>query len=99
VDDNRPGPSVDTSELELAQNYPNPCNPHSEIRYQVSAFGHVKLAVYDLLGREVTVLVEERKGPGSYTATFDGTGLSSGVYLCRLTAGGAVRTRKMLLLR
>jgi len=59
----------------------------------------VKLAVYDLLGKEVATLVNERKAPGSYEVTFDGGRLASGVYFYRLTAGSFVQTRAMLLLK
>jgi len=59
----------------------------------------VKLTVYDLLGREVAVLVDEQKTPGSYSAVFNASGLASGVYLYRLTAGTFVETRKMVLMR
>jgi pectate lyase len=83
----------------LAQNYPNPFNPKTGIRYQVSGFSDVKLAVYDMLGREVEVLVNGRKEPGVYQVEFDGGGLPSGAYLCRLTAGTFVQTRRLLLLR
>ncbi|RPH33056.1 T9SS C-terminal target domain-containing protein, partial [bacterium] len=59
----------------------------------------VELVVYDLLGREVAVLVKERRAAGSYQDTFDGSGLASGMYIYRLTAGSFVQSRKMLLLR
>jgi hypothetical protein len=59
----------------------------------------VKLVVFDLLGREVAVLVNERKAPGSYEATFDANGLASGVYVYRLTAGSFVQSRKMVLVK
>ena len=85
--------------FELAQNYPNPFNPSSDIRYQISEFRHVKLAVYDLLGQEVAVLVNERKAPGSYEVTFDGSTLASGMYLYRLQSGSYVETKKMLILK
>jgi hypothetical protein len=92
--------------ITLFQNYPNPFNANSDIRYQISEFGHIRLAVYDMLGREVALLVNEEKEPGSYTVTFDtrvfggrGSNLASGVYLYRLTAGGHVESRKMVLLR
>jgi hypothetical protein len=55
--------------------------------------------VYDLLGREVAVLVDEQKSPGTYEVRFDTAGLASGAYLYRLTAGGFVQTRKMILVR
>jgi hypothetical protein len=56
----------------------------------------VRLAVYDLLGREVAVLVNEMKAPGSYQATFEASGLASGVYLSRMTAGDFVKTVRMI---
>jgi hypothetical protein len=59
----------------------------------------VKLAVYDLLGHEVAVLVNEVKQPGTYTVEFDGSNLASGVYLYRLTAGDFVETKKLVLLK
>ncbi len=83
----------------LCQNYPNPFNPTSVFTYQVPVASDVRLAVYDLLGREVAVLVNERKSPGSHLAKFDGAGLATGPYLYRLSAGHFVQTRVMLLLR
>jgi hypothetical protein len=59
----------------------------------------VRLVVYDLLGREVTTLVNEQKAPGSYTVRFDATKLASGVYLCRMTSGAFTQTRRLMLLR
>jgi hypothetical protein len=83
----------------LEQNYPNPFNPTTTIGYGVSGLGSscVRLAVYDLLGREVAVLVNENKVPGNYQVEFDGTRLASGVYICRMTAGQFVESRKMVL--
>jgi hypothetical protein len=83
--------------FELGQNYPNPFNPTTRIRYQVSGASDVRLVVYDFLGREVAVLVNVRKAPGSYDVTFDASGLASGVYVYRLTAGREVLSRKMIL--
>ena len=85
-----PENSIATHGLERisqCQNYPNPFNPSSEIGYQISEFRHVTLVVYDLLGREVAVLVNEPKSPGSYEVKFDGSNLPSGVYFYRLPAG------------
>jgi hypothetical protein len=83
----------------LSQNYPNPFNPTTTVRYRLSVASDVRLSVHDLLGREVAVLVSERKAPGSYSVTLDGGGLASGVYLCTLTVGTYMETRKMLLLQ
>jgi hypothetical protein len=97
--------SVDpaTSELPrgflLQQNYPNPFNPTTVVSYQLPVVSDVKLIVYDLLGRELAVLVKERKAPGSYEVKLDGSNLASGVYFYRLKAGTFVQTRKILLLR
>jgi hypothetical protein len=99
-------------EFSLEQNYPNPFNPSTLIRYTIAgsredqpASGlaggagskEARLVVYDLLGREVAVLVNERKVPGSYQVRFDGSGLASGVYFCRLQAGSFVQMRKMII--
>lgn len=86
-------------ECRLQQNYPNPFNPTTVVSYQLSAVSDVRLAVYDVLGREVRVLVSGEKAPGRYSVTFDGTGLSSGLYLCWLRAGEKAESRKMLLTR
>ncbi|MBK7258828.1 MAG: T9SS type A sorting domain-containing protein [Ignavibacteriae bacterium] len=91
-------PYVPTA-FHLDQNYPNPFNPESNIRYQISEYSNVVLAVYDILGREVAVLVNETKAPGTYQVRFDGSSLSSGVYFYRLQTERRVETRKMMLLR
>jgi len=83
----------------LCQNYPNPFNPTTGVRFQVAAVSDVKLVVYDILGKEVAVLVNERKAPGTYEVRFDGSRLASGVYLYRLMAGKYVETRRMLLVK
>jgi beta-galactosidase len=87
------------SEYSLNQNYPNPFNPRTGVRYQVSGVSDVKITVYDMLGREVAVLVNEKKTPGSYEVSFDGSRLASGMYLYRMTTGSFVQTRKMILLK
>jgi hypothetical protein len=83
----------------LDQNYPNPFNPTTVVSFQLSVASDVRLVVYDILGREVKVLVNEKRAPGTYEVKFDGSGLSSGVYFYRLTAPGEFLTRKMLLLK
>jgi hypothetical protein len=81
----------------LQQNYPNPFNPSTIIGFQLTANSFVSLKVFDVLGREVTTLVNEQLKPGSYEATFDGNGLASGVYFYRLQAGEFVQTKKFVL--
>jgi hypothetical protein len=74
--------------IHLSQNYPNPFNPTTIISYQVSAVSRVSLKIYDMLGAEVATLVDETKSPGTHEATWNATGLASGVYLYQLKAGG-----------
>jgi photosystem II stability/assembly factor-like uncharacterized protein len=83
----------------LEQNYPNPFNPTTAVSWQQPAVSWVRLVVYDLLGREVKVLMDERKEPGRYQVEFDGAKLSSGVYICRMTTGEFVESKRMLLMR
>jgi hypothetical protein len=83
----------------LYPNYPNPFNPSTTIRYEVSVSGFVRLTVCDLLGREVGMLVDEMKPPGTYGVTWNASGLASGWYLLRLRSNEGVRTQKVLLLR
>ncbi|MDH3252826.1 MAG: T9SS type A sorting domain-containing protein, partial [Ignavibacteria bacterium] len=94
----------------LEQNYPNPFNPETKIQFSIVNTQFTILKVYDLLGREVAVLLNEQKAPGSYEVNFDArlraensggqaAGLASGVYLYRLKAGNFVQTRKMILIR
>jgi hypothetical protein len=83
----------------LLQNYPNPFNPKTVVSSQLPVASDVKLVIYDLLGREVAVLVNERRAAGSYQDTFDGAGLASGVYYYRLTAGSFMQVNKMLLVK
>lgn len=93
----------------LAQNYPNPFNPSTKIVFSLPVVGQteahgagvkdVKLAVFDLLGRQVAILVNERKGPGDYEVTFNAGGLSSGMYVYRLQAGEVSLSRTMMVLK
>jgi phosphatidylserine/phosphatidylglycerophosphate/cardiolipin synthase-like enzyme len=83
----------------LEQNFPNPFNPKTVVSYQLPAVSEVRLVVYDLLGREVATLVNERESAGRYAVSFDPSGVASGVYFYRLTAGGFSQTRRMILLR
>jgi hypothetical protein len=87
------------SEYTLSQNYPNPFNPITKIQFTIVNRQVAILKVYDVLGREVAMPVNEVKEPGTYTVQFDGSNLASGVYFYRLTAGDFVQTKKLLLLR
>ena len=86
-------------EFGLYQNYPNPFNPATQITYTIPEKGMVKLAVFDMLGKQVAVLVEEIKQPGFYTVEFDASHLSSGIYFYKLQAGMKSGTHKMLLVK
>lgn len=83
----------------LAQNYPNPFNPTTMISYSVPATAEIRLSVFDVLGREVSTLVNQRQSAGTYNVTFDGKALSSGVYFYRLQAGDKVKIQKMMLIK
>lgn len=83
----------------LSQNYPNPFNPETRISYQLPKAGHVSLIVYDMLGREVKVLIDTEQNAGSYELHFDASKLSSGLYFYRITALGFNKTLKMILLK
>ena len=83
----------------LSQNYPNPFNPTTVIRYELANASHVRLTVYDILGREVQTLVDDLKQPGHYEVTLNATNLASGVYLYRIQAARFTETRKLALVR
>ncbi len=88
-------------EYKLEQNYPNPFNPTTKIKFAISgtSVAQTFLSVYDLTGREVTVLVNGQLQPGSYEIEFDGGNLPSGVYFYQLSSGSFKETRKMLMIK
>jgi hypothetical protein len=93
-------------EFRLMQNYPNPFNPTTKIKYSIPSVAaqhnislQVKLVVYDILGDEVAILVNETKPSGTYEIEFDATGLASGIYFYKLRAGSFIATKKMLLIK
>jgi hypothetical protein len=92
-------PTTVAKEFALYQSYPNPCNPKAVVSSQLPVASHVRLTVYDALGREVAVMVDEQRAAGSYRDTFDGSGLASGVYYYRLTAGRFTDTKTMVLMK
>jgi hypothetical protein len=83
----------------LAQNFPNPFNPSTVVRFQVGTQDLASLRVYDLLGREVAVLVNDVMPAGEHTVTFDASNLASGVYVYRLIVGAEVHTKRMTLIK
>jgi len=84
---------------ELSQNYPNPFNPGTTIRYELPRASHVRLIVFDVLGREVRTLVNTFEQAGRHEATFNAQNVSSGTYFYRLEAGGSVETRKLTVVK
>jgi len=85
--------------IRLLGNYPNPFNPTTKIKFQVTYSGLVSLKVYDVLGNEVATLVNEEKAAGNFEVEFDATNLTSGIYFYQMKAGNFIETKKMILLR
>jgi hypothetical protein len=83
----------------LSQNYPNPFNPSTMIKYAIPHPAYVEIKIYDILGREVEVIVNDFKQTGIYSVTFDASNLASGVYLYRMKSNDFTDTKKMLLLK
>ncbi|MCB9250153.1 MAG: T9SS type A sorting domain-containing protein, partial [Ignavibacteriales bacterium] len=94
-----------SAQFELSQNYPNPFNPTTIIKYSVPnvvsnfSSNNVELKVYDVLGREIKTLVNQKQKAGNYEVSFDTKELSSGVYFYRLQSGDFIQTKKMMLLK
>ncbi len=85
--------------FELGNNYPNPFNPTTNIKYSISKAVHVQLSIYNILGQRVATLIDRKQTVGRYQVSFDANRFSSGVYIYRLSAGDFVQTRKMTLLK
>ncbi|MEO1023881.1 MAG: T9SS type A sorting domain-containing protein, partial [Bacteroidota bacterium] len=86
-------------QLELRQNYPNPFNPSTTIGFGIPESAHVRVEVYNMLGQQVEVLVNQRMSAGWHTLIFDASRLSSGMYVYRVVSGAQVQTRKMVLVK
>jgi hypothetical protein len=84
---------------ELLNNYPNPFNPSTTIEYKVIKQGGVSIKLLDILGREIAVLVNEEKSPGTYKFNYNGTGLASGTYLVKMNTGDKQLVRKIVMLK
>jgi glucuronoarabinoxylan endo-1,4-beta-xylanase len=97
VDNN--SPTLLPKKFVLEQNYPNPFNPVTVIRYQLPVTSNVNIKLFDLLGREVAMLVNKEEPAGDHLIQFDASRLTSGVYFYRLSAGTFTQGRKMLLLK
>lgn len=87
------------STFELKQNYPNPFNPLTNIEYSIPEKSKIKLAVYNVIGKEVAVLVDGIREAGSYRVKFDAHNLSSGIYMYRLEANNVILSRKMIIIK
>jgi len=91
---------VSTPEVfDLAQNYPNPFNPATRIDYSIAQATNVQLLIFNSIGEEVVVMVNEMQQAGRYSVNFDASRLSSGVYFYKLIAGDFISIKKMLLLK
>ena len=91
--------SLTVKEYSLEQNYPNPFNPRTNIKFQLPKSGFVTLKVYDILGKEITTLINEDKAQGQYEVNFDASSLASGVYIYKINAGDFNSTKKMILVK
>ena len=103
IDDDK---NLIANDFKLYQNYPNPFNPVTTIKYTIPALGvgnenfrSVQITIFDVLGREITTLVNEQKSAGTYEVQFDASQLSSGVYFYQLKHGDFLNTKKMVLLK
>ncbi|MHB1049731.1 MAG: SdrD B-like domain-containing protein, partial [Bacteroidota bacterium] len=85
--------------FQLEQNFPNPFNPTTTIRYGIARSGSVRIGVYDVLGREIALLVNEEKDPGNYEILFDAENLTSGMYFVIIRSGEFIQSRKMILMK
>jgi hypothetical protein len=85
--------------FELNQNYPNPFNPTTTIKYQLPIANYVKLILYDILGREVTTLVNEKQSTGTYEVEWDASNYPSGIFFYKLEASNFVDTKKMVVIK
>ena len=83
----------------LSQNYPNPFNPVTQIKFDIAKQGLTKLKIFDVLGREITTLVNDVKTPGSYIVDFDASKLASGVYFYRFESGTFMKVKRMVLIK
>ena len=92
-------PHIDINEFALEQNYPNPFNPTTTIRFHLPREMAVNIIVYDMLGREVRTILREVQTKGMHIIQFNGSDLSSGMYVYRIIAGSYIQSKTMMLLK
>ena len=97
--DNTTNDNIEIKNYALFENYPNPFNPSTTIKYQIPQDGLVTLKIFDVLGREVKTLVNEYKTQGGYSVSFDASNLPSGMYIYQLKGSTFNINKKMLLLK
>jgi hypothetical protein len=83
----------------MQQNYPNPFNPKTTISFSLPSRGHVSVKIFDLLGKEISTLLDDIRDPGDHSVDWDASSFASGVYFYRMQAGNFVQTKKMVLLK
>ena len=91
--------SLLADDYQLMQNYPNPFNPSTSISFSIPQAGLVKLSVYDILGNEIEILVDDYLGAGNYTTSFNAANLASGVYIYRIQTENFVKAKQMMLIK
>jgi hypothetical protein len=92
-------PVFTPQKFSISQNYPNPFNPVTNIGFRVADFGLVKLTIYDILGKEIAIIVNEEMQPGSYNVDWDASNYPSGVYFYKIKSGDFVESKKMVLVK
>jgi hypothetical protein len=91
--------SIMPVEYSLSQNYPNPFNPSTTIGYSLAKESFVQLKVFDVLGREIKTLIDEKESVGTYNVHFDAKGINSGVYFYKIIAGDFTQSNKMIVIK
>ena len=92
--------SITVNDYQLCQNYPNPFNSTSKIKYQILKTSDVQIKVFDIQGREISILVNRKQTPGNYECNFDASNMTSGIYFYQLTADGVmIATKKMIMIK